>query len=131
MPTTLANFPAISRSGTQQTPYVQLADGVTDIHLAGSASAAVLSDTSNAITFTILASPTGSDADARVLQVEPWQGFVRTNHQGGQEPNPIDVAFGLDARRAGDKISLRAWFHDQDTQADKAIVVGATLTSLP
>jgi hypothetical protein len=83
-----------------------------------------LSDPANTITFTILASPTGSDADALVIQTEPWQGFVRTNHQGVQEPNPIDVGFGLDARRANDKIALRASF-------SRAMVVGATLTGLP
>jgi hypothetical protein len=125
LPTTLANFPQVSRNGTQQTPYVQLSGAITSIHLVGTASDAALEDVTNAITFTILASPTGSDADAVILQIEPWRGFTRINKFTGQpEPNPIDVGFGLDARQANAKISLRAEFA-------KPMIVGATLTGLP
>ena len=125
MPTVLRQFPEISRSGTQQTAYVQIPPGITALHLEGQAAPSVLSDESNAITFTMLASPTGSDVDAVTIAIEPWQGFIRTNKNTGlQEPNPIDVAFGLDARRQGDKLALRATFN-------QAMVVGATVTGLP
>lgn len=125
MPTVLRQFPEQNRNGMQQTPYVQIPVGIDTIHLEGQAAASVLSDTGNAITFTILASPTGSDADARILAIEPWQGFIRFNRFTQQdEPNPIDVAFGLDARRRTERISLRAVFN-------RPMVVGATLTGLP
>lgn len=124
MPTVLHQFPTQNRSGTQQTAYVQLPGGIDSIRLQGQASDPVLSNTANAITFTVLASPTGSDADSRVLVIEPWQGGTHPDHSGATVPNPIDVGLGLDARRAGELVSLRAAF-------SRPMVVGATLTGLP
>jgi len=125
MPTVLRQFPEVSRSGTQQTAYVQIPAGITALHLEGQAAPSVLSDTGNAIEFTILASPTGTDADATILAIEPWQGFTRINKfTQVPEPNPIDVSFGLDGRHLTDKLALRATFN-------RAMVVGATLTGLP
>lgn len=125
MPTVLRQFPEQSRGPLpQQTAYVQIPGGIDALHLVGQASDAVLSNPANSITFTILASATGQDSDARILVIEPWRGGTHQDHSGATVPNPIDVGLGLDARRAGDKIALRAVF-------GQAMVVGATLTGLP
>jgi len=79
MPTVLRSFPEVSRSGTQQTGYVQLPVGILSIHLQGQAALDVLSDPANEIEFTVLASPTGSDADARILTIEPWHGGTESD----------------------------------------------------
>jgi hypothetical protein len=125
MPTVLRQFPQQNRSGTQQTPYIAIPAGVTGIHLEGQASAATLSDGLNQITFTILASPDGTDANARTLDIEVWQGGTSFDKVTQQLiPTPIDVAFGLDARAIGSQISLRAVF-------SRTINVGATVSGLP
>lgn len=125
MPTVLRQFPQVNRSGTQQTQYNLIPQGITAIHLDGQASDATLSDVQNAITFLVLASPDGTDLNARVIQSEQWQGGTRTNKITGlTEPNPIDVAFGMDNRANGWQIALRAIF-------SRTINVGATLTGLP
>lgn len=125
MPTQLRQFPEVSRSGTQQTAYIQIPMHFDELQLTGQAAASVLSDPANSITFTILASPTGQDSDARVLEIEYWQGgqvFDKTTQT--TIPTPIDVAFALDARHANERVALRAAFN-------QPMVVGATLTGLP
>lgn len=125
MPTTLRSFPQISRSGTQQTPYAQLPSHFEGIHLTGQASAATLSNAANEILFVVLASPTGSDADAVVIGSEQWFGGTRINKNTGlTEPNPIDVAFGLDGRQLDSQIALKATF-------SQPMTVGALLEGLP
>lgn len=125
MPIVLRQFPQVNRSGTQQTQYANIPNGVDAIHLEGQASDATLSDVQNAITFLVMASPDGTDENARVIQSEQWQGGTRTNKITGlTEPNPIDVAFGMDNRAAGWKIAIKAIF-------SRTINVGATLTGLP
>lgn len=125
MPTVLRQFPQVSRSGVQQTPYASQPQRFDSFQLTGQADSATLSDTANTIKFEILASPTGSDADSFVLQTEYWNGGTRVNKNTGQtEPNPIDVVFGGDARHADDKLAVRATF-------GRTMVVGATVTGLP
>lgn len=125
MPTVLRQFPQVNRSGTQQTAYATIPANIDAIHLEGQASDATLSDVQNAITFLILASPDGTDENSRVIQSEQWFGGLRTNKITGLvEPQPIDVAFGMDNRAAGWRIAIRAIF-------SRTINVGATLTGLP
>ena len=125
MPTVVRQFPQQNRNGTQQTAYAQLPSGVTSLQLTGQASDATLSNTANAITFVLLTSPTGSDADAHVIQTEYWQGGTmfdkRTQTMG---PIPIDVAFGLASFDSDSFLSLRATFN-------RTMNVGATVTAFP
>jgi hypothetical protein len=125
VPTVIRSFPQTNRSGTQQTPYVQLPAGIEELHLQGQASAATLADPLNTIIFSVLVSRTGLDADAHEIQGETWTGGTYTPKGGGADlTKAIDVTFGPIDQFAGQFIAIRAIFN-------RTINVGATLTSLP
>lgn len=123
MPTPIVTFPQVNRSGTQQTPYVQLGASYTEIQLTSIASDATHSDPANGIQFDVLWSPTGVDADSKVIQREGWTGGTVTPKGGSVAvPNAVNVTFG--PIPATGFVSLRAVFN-------RLMTIGATLTGLP
>lgn len=125
MPTQVVAFPVVSRSGVQQTPWVQLPNTVDDIQLQSQASDAVHSDPTNSILFVISVADDVNGTNAHEIDEEPWHGgtFIPKGSTVAV-PNAVNVTFGPLNQYAGKFVQLAATFN-------KAIVIGATVTVLP
>ena len=125
MSTVLHTFPAISRSGHQETGFVQVPVGLQAIQLTGQAADVVLSDPTNSIVFTVYVSPDGTVGARKTIFINYWWGGTFLSKATGLPvPALIDVTFGPLDQYVGQFVQLGVDF-------GQAMVVGATLTARP
>ncbi len=91
----------------------------------------VLSNTANAIDFTISVSPDGVDANPlnKIIFIEPWRGGTHEPHSGPPAvPNIIDITFGPLTQYVGWRCKLAVDINNAaNNNSGLAMVIGGNV----